>query len=229
LKPRKQITDGIAEQNEAADQASGCNGDPGLEMYIIKSGALKIYRQDDGREIILGHQFPGETNGELELLHQDNRRLASVAAIQPTSMWVIRKPELEELMQVYPQIMRKLFNVVSERLQQANRKIEYLAFLDSRVRVANLLLDLHANFSVPMDNGYLVNWKITQQHLANMIGIGRESATRALLEFQDEKIITLKNRMITILDLQGIQDRAGLNQHYSLDSRKWHSTYRYDT
>ncbi len=57
-------------------------GDEGHEMYIIKSGALKIYQEHEYKQIILAHQFPGETLGELEVLHHDNRRLASAATIE---------------------------------------------------------------------------------------------------------------------------------------------------
>jgi len=200
--------------------------DPGNEMYIIKSGLLKIYREDDSKEIIFGHQFPGQTIGELEAIHYDHHRLASVAAIENSVVWMIKKPDLEELIKAYPLILRKLFYVVSERLQQADRKLEYLAFLDARIRVANLLLDLHSNFGVVTDNGYLINWKITQQHFANMIGIGRESAARSLQDLQDDKIIRLENKIITILDLHALQQLAK-QKHEPIEKRHWYSPSKY--
>ncbi len=203
-------------------------GDPGHDMYIVKSGALKIYREDDRREIIFGHQFPGETIGELEVIHYDNRRLASVATIEDSVLWAINKSDLEELIKVYPIILRKLFYVVSERLRQADRKLEYLAFLDSRVRVANLLLDLYSNFGKETSEGYVINWKITRQHFANMIGLNRESATRALQELQNQGIIKLSNRYITILNIPVLQKLSGA-YHDSTELREWHSTHKYDT
>lgn len=200
--------------------------DTANEMYIIKSGLLKIYREDDTKEIVFGHQFPGQMFGELEVIHHDNHRLASVAAIENTVLWMIKKPDLEELISIYPQILRKIFYIVSERLQQADRKLEYLAFLDARVRVANLLLDLHSNFGIETEEGHLINWKITQQHFANMIGIGRESAARTLQDLQDDKIIRLDNKLITIIDLPALQQLAK-QKHEPVEKRHWHSTYKY--
>jgi CRP/FNR family cyclic AMP-dependent transcriptional regulator len=188
---------------------------------------LKIYREDDSKEIIFGHQFPGQTIGELEVIHYDNHRLASVAAIENSVLWIIKKPDLEELIKIYPQILRKLFFVVSERLQQADRKLEYLAFLDARVRVVNLLLDLYSNFGIETEKGSLINWKITQQHFANMIGIGRESAARTLQELQDDKIILLENRLITIINLSTLQEIAK-QQNKTAEQRYWHSSYKYN-
>ncbi|WP_172196682.1 Crp/Fnr family transcriptional regulator [Saccharibacillus qingshengii] len=203
------------------------HGDEGHEMYIIKSGALKIYRQDENREIIFGHQFPGEAIGELEIFHHDNHRTASVATMEKTSLWVATRTAMEELVSRYPAILRKTIYILSERLSQADRKLEYLVFLDVRIRVANLLLDLHSNFGKETETGTLIDWKITQQHLANMIGAGRESAARILNEFHDQDIIELKNRRIYILKLDALKRLAG-GETQPGDERLWHSTHKYD-
>jgi CRP/FNR family cyclic AMP-dependent transcriptional regulator len=203
------------------------HGDEGNEMFIIKSGALKIYRQDDAHEIVFGHQFPGEAVGELELFHHDNTRTASVATIEKTSLWVIKRVAMDELVKRYPQIYRKVIYILSERLCQADRKLEYLAFLDTRVRVANLLLDLYSNFGVETEEGLLINWRITQQHFANMIGVGRETVSKALLDLQDEDAIRIHNRMLYIVNLTAVEQIARTSTDSS-ERRLWHSAHKYD-
>jgi len=197
-------------------------GDIGNEMYVVKSGALKIYQQDDTREVILGHQFPGETVGELEVIHHDQQRLASVATIEKSTLWILKKLDLDALIEEYPEILRRAFCIVSERLSQADQKIYYLSFLDTRSRVANLLLDLYANFGVETEEGFLINWKITQQHFASMIGLNRESVTRVLKDLQKYNIIQLEKRFIYIIDVEEIQTLAGSLQN-KIEKRKWHS------
>lgn len=203
-------------------------GDEGNEMYIVKSGALKIYRQDENREIILGHQFPGEPVGELEAFHYDNRRAASAASIEKTVLWMIKKQDILELAKLCPEMMRKTIYVLGERLAQANRKLEYLAFLDTRVRVGNLLLDLYSNFGVETEDGLRIEWKITQQHFADMIGLGRESVARVLQELQNNGLVRIVNKQIHILDLAAIQSLSGA-QSGNMEGRKWHSTHKYDS
>lgn len=202
-------------------------GDEGNEMYIVKSGSLKICRINEGKEIIFGHQFPGETIGELEALHHNNARLASVITLETSVLWMIKKKELEMLVSKYPGILRKAFYVVSERLAQADRKLEYLAFLDTRIRVANCLLDLASNFGVETKEGVFINWKITQQHFASMIGVGRESAARVLSELQEDLIIKVINRKYYICDMKAL---LSLSEPHSeqVDDRKWHSIHKYD-
>ncbi|MEK3757839.1 Crp/Fnr family transcriptional regulator [Paenibacillus sp. FSL P4-0338] len=203
------------------------HGDEGHEMYIIKTGALKIYRQDDHHEIIFGHQFPGEAIGELEIFHHDNTRTASVATIEKTTLWMIKRQDMDELVKLYPEILRKTIYILSERLNQADRKLEYLAFLDTRIRVANLLLDLHSNFGVNTGDGVFINWRITQQHFAQMIGVGRETAARVLQELQSERIIRIQARHIYILDLTALTVLAGVQPDHN-EGRIWHSTHKYD-
>jgi len=203
------------------------HGDEGHELYIVKSGVLKIFRQRDDQEIVLGHQFPGEVVGELEMFHYDNRRSASVATLEPSVLWMIKRNELMELAKLYPEILRKTIYILSERLIQADRKLEYLAFLDIRVRVANLLLDLYENFGSPTEKGLQIKWIITQQHMASMIGASRESTAKILKEFQNESLILIHNRYIYITDLNMLQKMAGVQKDTDL-GRKWHSTCRYD-
>ena len=215
----------FTEKHFVKNQVVFSQGEPSVEMYIVKSGSLQIYIQEDDKFIVVGHQFPGETIGELEVVHYDNHRLASVSAIENSVLWRIKKPDLEELLALYPALMRKLFFVVSERLEQANRKISYLAFLDSRLRMANLLLELHDNFGLQSDEGIQINWKVTQQHLANMIGVNRESAARALQGLLEEGVIQTRNKTVIILNLSKLKQIA--NDLNPIGTRKWHSTYKY--
>lgn len=202
-------------------------GDPGHEMFIIKSGSLQIFLHEEEHLIVVGHQFPGETIGELEVLHYENRRLASVSALENSIVWSISRVDLDELFLVYPELLRKFLFVLSERLAQADRTISYLAFLDTRLRVVNLLLDLYSNFGKQVDDEYVIDWKVTQQHLANMIGVNRESATRALHGLRSEGILRIQGRTITILDLVELQRMAV--KPNAISARQWHSTYRYNT
>lgn len=219
----------FTERHYTKDSIVFWQGDPGLDMYVIKSGSLMIFRQLDGKELILGHQFPGECIGELEAIHTNNTRLASVAAIEQTILWKICKSDLEKLLTLYPQILRKLFYVVSERLDQADRKLQYLAFLSSKIRIANLLLDLHSNFGVELQEGYLINWKCTHQHMAHMIGVSRESVTIGLQELQAKQIISVRDKYITIDNLPALKKLAQ-DEETSTNDREWHpsSSYKYN-
>lgn len=59
-----------------------------------------------------------------------------------------------------------------------------------------------------------------------MVGIGRESATKSLEEFQQDGIIQIQQRMIMILDFKNLYSLAG---EAATGDRQWHSYYTYHT
>ncbi|WP_081604209.1 helix-turn-helix domain-containing protein [Paenibacillus shenyangensis] len=52
-----------------------------------------------------------------------------------------------------------------------------------------------------------------------MVGIGRESATKSLEEFQQDGIIQIQRRMIAILDFKNLYSLAG---EAATGDRQWH-------
>lgn len=75
---------------------------------------------------------------------------------------MIKIKQLDELIEMYPTILRRMFYVVSNRLFQADHKIEYLDFLYVRIRIANFLLDLYTNFGESLKERGLISWKVAQ-------------------------------------------------------------------
>src|SRR5690606_41934549 len=96
-KDRERVESLFAERRYPKGQILFFQGDESHEMYIVKSGFLKIYLQRDEHEIILVHQFPVDVIGELEMFHYDNRRTASDAWIEPAARWEINRSGLNAL------------------------------------------------------------------------------------------------------------------------------------
>ncbi|QKS72681.1 Crp/Fnr family transcriptional regulator [Paenalkalicoccus suaedae] len=200
-------------------------GDDGESMFIVKSGSVKILRESDSQEIILGHQLPGETFGELEIFHYDKKRTASVRTLEDTVVWSTTRERLQPILEKYPKLYNRIIYVLSERLVQANRKIDYLAFLNARVRVANLLMDMYYNFKGTKKGIPFINRKITHQYVADMIGISRESASRVLTELQQKKIIDVRQKLIYIDNYAQLKQMARSSKHEEDEARIWHRSY----
>ncbi|CAM3890412.1 Crp/Fnr family transcriptional regulator [Alkalicoccus chagannorensis] len=223
----KELLDSFTEEiHLAREQVLYFEGDHGDSMYVVRSGTLKIFREYHGVQMVLGHQFPGEAVGELEVFHYSSVRTASVAAIEETVVWRLPAPEMRSIAFRYPGLLYKTVYILSERLTQADRKIEYLAFYDVRIRTANLLLDLLTNFGVRTEKGIRIGWKLTHQHAAAMIGASRESVSRALRELQMEGVIELHKRTVYILDEERLKEEADTSNGISHD-RAWHRTQSY--
>jgi len=180
-------------------------GSVGDAVYVIQTGSLEIFVENPERKFVLGHQFAGEVVGELEMIHSDARRTASVGAMENSLLWQLKREDLETLITEYPLILRRIAVTLADRLKQADRKLSYFAFMDARLRVVNLLVDLAANFGVSSPSGTVVDWRVTKQHLADMVGLNRESMSRALSGLQREGLLVWQNRHLCLPDLRRLE------------------------
>ena len=101
-------------------------GDPGIGLYIIREGEVKIERKLVSAETISLAKFKtGDFFGELALL-DDEKRSASAIAESEVKLAVIFKPDLDEFISHTPKrgikILQGISHVVAVRLREVNEE-----------------------------------------------------------------------------------------------------------
>lgn len=100
-------------------------GEPGVGMYIIESGKVRIVNEPGKRT--LAELAEGEFFGELALL-DESPRSATAVAIQPCSILGFFQPDLFGLIERNPQlgvkIVLRLARSIGERLRRANEQLQ---------------------------------------------------------------------------------------------------------
>ncbi len=101
-------------------------GDPGIGMYIIREGKVRIERKTDSSEIIPLATFKeGDFFGELALV-DDEKRSASAIAETDVKLAVIFKPDLDDYISRFPKkgikILQGISHIVAVRLRQLNEE-----------------------------------------------------------------------------------------------------------
>jgi CRP-like cAMP-binding protein len=102
-------------------------GDPGIGLYIIREGEVKIERKlENDQTMSLAKFKTGDFLGELALV-DDEKRSASAIALTDVKLAVIFKPDLDEFISHSPKrgvkILRGISHVVAVRLRQVNEDI----------------------------------------------------------------------------------------------------------
>ncbi len=179
--------------------------DPGDSMFIVEDGAVRIYVPGtQGADLTLATMQPGEFFGDLSLL--DGRpRSASAEAARNAVLLTLERADLTELVQSRPQAALAILTVIAERLRETDQMATDLAFLDVSGRLARRLLDLASSNGREREDGVLINATITQEELANMIGVTRESVNRNLGLFRRLGLIAREGRRIVVLDEAGLR------------------------
>ena len=192
------------------------------EVYLIRSGMVKVFRISDDREIVLSIATAGDIFGEAEALSNDVHRISSVEALENVSAWQLGKQDFLHIVEQYPSVLRKAYTILIERIRVLNRLIRYLSFYDVRTKTANLIMDLYFNFGKQSDNGYKIELKINQSLLANMLGVTRESISKTLNDFQTEGILNIQEKYFYILDKSKLESICNKSEEVQ-ELRKWNN------
>ncbi|MEW6202760.1 MAG: Crp/Fnr family transcriptional regulator [bacterium] len=183
--------------------------DIGDTFFSILSGKVKVILTDDpGKEFIVGILKPKEFFGELSLLDGEPRS-ASVVALEPTEVLVLRREDFLEQIKKHPEIPAKIMTVLARRLRDANLHIGNLAFLDVCGRLARVLIDIAKATGKKQEDGIFVSVEYNRSELAHLVGTTRETLTRALKTLKTMGYIKLKKGDVIITDEKGLRQRMG--------------------
>lgn len=169
-------------------------GEESDSVYVILSGSVKVFLSDeDGKEIILNTQSAGEYFGELALI-DNSPRSASVMTLEDTRLSMISRRDFESFILKNPEVALQLIRGLTKRLRGLTDNVKSLALMDVYGRVARTLLNLAAE----RDGKMVIEQKLTQRDIANMVGASREMVSRILRDLVAGGYIAINKKSITI-------------------------------
>lgn len=184
--------------------------DPGSALYILKSGLVKITIEDQhGYEMILRILYPTDFFGDMSLI-DGMPRSANVTTQELSDVLTISREHFLSIIEKSPRILLKMAAILSKRLRKANELIHSLAFFDVYGKVARVLLNLAAERGRVTDQGTVIDMRLTQQELAELAGMTRETMARTLREFQQAGCIRVESGIISILELDMLRREVRL-------------------
>lgn len=169
-------------------------GDQSASLYVILSGKVKVFLQDDeGKEVVLGYQEPGEYFGEMALI-DDEPRSASVMTVEKSTFLVISKQDFKQCLTDHPDIAFALIKGLVLRLRLLTENVKDLALTDVYGRVVKLLSGL----AQPHAGKMVITDAPTQQDIANRVGASREMVGRILRDLTSGGYLKVEAKNITI-------------------------------
>jgi len=179
----------------------------GDSLMVIVSGQVKVVLiSEDGKEIILSMLKDGDFVGEMSLFDGEPRS-ASVIAMKDTTILIIQRNVFLKQIEENPRIARELLSEMSRRIRRADERIGSLILLDVYGRVANYLLDLARNDGKKVEDGILIEKRPTQQDIASIIGVSRETVSRVLNDLNRRGLISMSGKSIVILGSPDMLDQ----------------------
>jgi CRP-like cAMP-binding protein len=128
------------------------------------------------------------------LFGQNNKYPVNIIANESVKLMFIPRNEVVKLLQENQMVLQNFLNAVSSRTQFLSNKIRFLSFKTIKGKLAQYLLKL------TNDDRPVVELPISQTNLAEFFGVTRPSLARVFGDLEDEGIIKVKRRLITIHD-----------------------------
>ncbi|HVM74699.1 MAG TPA: Crp/Fnr family transcriptional regulator [Candidatus Saccharimonadales bacterium] len=188
----------------AANELIFSEGDPCQGLFIVRSGAVKIFKvAPNGREQVLGVERSGNSVAELPVFDGGNYP-ASTIAVEESDLLFVRKEDFRALCLEHPEVALKVLRVVGRRLRGLVAIIEELSFTTVRQRLIAYLLRISGTAAGAKKSVELA-LPVSHQELAAELGTVRELVSRNLSRLQAEGLIKLQARSVQIPDLAALR------------------------
>jgi len=164
----------------------------GEVLYFLKRGRVRLYRMtSSGKKVILMDLTPPALFGSMALVGQEMSGEFAEAA-EESLICSVGRHALERLLHRRPDVALRLLDLLGRRLYEVERRVEEMAALTARQRLAALLLRF-ANAGMDAVSGF------TQDELAEMSGTVRQTVARTLGRWRRDGVVAVRRRSIRIL------------------------------
>jgi CRP-like cAMP-binding protein len=190
-------------------------------IYLVKQGwACRYKLLRDGRRQIVDFLIPGDLcELNVYILSQMDH---SIGAITPLEVVEIGTGDFQSIIEREPEILRALWwqELVSKSCHR--EWIVNVAVRTATERVAHLFCEMFLRLeSIGATTGYSCDFPLTQVDIADACGLTSVHVNRTLQRLRHAGLISLRDRTLTIPDMDGLKAAASFNPDY-LHLRRMH-------
>jgi CRP/FNR family transcriptional regulator len=178
------------------------------KVYVMCSGRMKLSASSsEGRVLILRIAGPGDVLGLAAALKGTTHKLTA-EALEPCETKAIGRVEFIAFMESFRDVSRNTALTMALEYEGAMLSARRLALSGSApAKLASVLLDWgrmgHSEPGQPLR----FRMPLTHEELGNMAGISRETVTRTLSKFKNEKLIEQNGESMVLLDPNAMEAR----------------------
>lgn len=181
-------------------------GDPADHRFNVTEGCLRIYKLlPDGRRQIIGFLFAGDFLG----LSITDSFAYSAEAVTSASLCRFRHGQLEDLLERFPLLEKRLLGLASDELAIAQEQMLLLGRKSAKEKLASMLLMLSARAERRIGVANPIDLPMTRNDIADYLGLTTETVSRVFTQFKTGSLIALEaDHKVRLQDIDGLQDLA---------------------
>ncbi|WP_416151327.1 Crp/Fnr family transcriptional regulator [Salipaludibacillus sp. HK11] len=181
-------------------------GDEPNYLYLINEGQVRLSKTSaEGKVFFLQKKNSNDLIGELSLYNQFKYHF-NAEVTQDASLLRFKRLDIEKLMLHYSEISIAYMQWLSSQNHTMLAQFRDLVFCGKQGAVFSVLIRLSNEYGKHVNQGILINRKITNQELANYVGATRESINRTLKRLVKQNVLSVHTKYITIHNIDYLKD-----------------------
>ncbi len=185
-------------------------GRPTTEICCILTGRVRVsISSPNGQEFALVDHEPGTWLGQPGLIG-DEGRVIDARVIEPSEMLYIPREVVLAVGEEHPLLYRNLFRYTQGVLRDFHELMAGILFYPLRTRVAGRLLALAAEHGEVVDDGVLLDVKVSQNDFARLALGSRQRVNKIFRDWHARGLVVMRDDRLLIRDLQALEQEIDL-------------------
>jgi CRP/FNR family transcriptional regulator, cyclic AMP receptor protein len=133
-------------------------------------------------------------------------------ALTPVEVGRAPREQVVEFIKDKPTIIFALMSQLLEDYAETLKRLEHLVFSDAYRRVISVLLYIAKHFGIEEKNGVIIHYRFTQQDIATLVGVARETANIELIKLEKAGLIKTIDHSILIESIANLETELASNR-----------------
>ena len=180
--------------------------DPADSLHLIHTGRFAVRIMTPLGDIAtIAVRGPGETFGEIALVSGNDRRTATVSALEEAETHAVYRSDFDRLRKQHPQITDVLITSFAHAIRALDERLLEALYVPAERRVLRRLAELEQMYSTGTS---ATTVPLTQELLAELAGTSRATVNRVLNEEQEHGTVELRRGKTIVRDSIALARRA---------------------
>ncbi|AKS43120.1 fumarate/nitrate reduction transcriptional regulator Fnr [Wenzhouxiangella marina] len=182
-------------------------GQPLKSVTVVRSGSVKSYQiSQDGDEIVSGFYLPGEIIG-LDGMSKETHPGFAVA-LEESRTCDIPFRDFMAMLDKSPKLNQVMLKLLAEEMTETRELLLVVGRLDAKTRVALFLLSMSRRLARRNQDPDKFRLTMDRRDIANYLGLTIETVSRTLSAMQKDGVISVRGKMVHILDREELRELA---------------------
>ncbi len=192
------VSQGIYRQYED-NQMIFCEDEPGEELFIIKTGKVKIVRNSGKEELLLSVLKEGDIFGELAIV-SDKPRNAGAISVGRTVLMPVNKEALTRLVNKSPLILKRIFKAISQRVWFTHIRLDTTVYKRRITRMYAFLKNKLMEDKISLQDTMPHEFSFGLDDFFSMVSGGKTGTDDITAAIQNDSNLKFNNGQITVIN-----------------------------